>query len=63
MTVTNQKQYADLSKDFDVEEMAMMQECLIKIRKHVERNLESATDQDQVSRLMDFQWHLNANFQ
>lgn len=63
MILANQTQTKEvLSEDFDAEEMMLLEACVSRIKKHLEKNLESAQNADQVSRLLDAQWYISQNF-
>ncbi|MEQ8471583.1 MAG: hypothetical protein RIC35_10370 [Marinoscillum sp.] len=62
MTATTQTITLDKFEDFDAEELAMLDSTLSKIRKHVDKNIEGASDPQKISKLLSFKWYINKTF-
>lgn len=59
----NRKECDALTDEFDAEELAMLNECMSKIKQHVDKNIDRSNDPKKVSRLLTFRWYVNKNFQ
>ncbi|WP_147303068.1 hypothetical protein [Marinoscillum furvescens] len=59
----NKNQCDSLTEDLTEEELAVLDECMSKIRQHVDKNIDRANDPKAVSRLLTFRWYVNKNFQ
>lgn len=62
ITARNQATFKRFNESLDNEEMMMLDRCLAKIKKHIDRNIENGTDQTQVSRMVSAKWFISENF-
>lgn len=60
MSATNQNQLnQNLYKNLNAEEKILLDECMSRIMRHVDKNLEKAAELKTVARLLTFRWLLS----
>jgi len=58
----NQTITKEIDTTFDAEELMLMERCVSKIKRHIDRNLENAQDRYQADRMLTAKWYISENF-